>query len=304
MSFVFQGNHITWPKYVGTIIGAKAKCGQILTPRNQWYSFTGAWCGNSQQWSGGYGAGYGWGSGYGSNIGTLILEDVGQVCMLNDITGTTGKNIRLYVEKTVDFGKKVIIYGTSIGNQPLMEINSAGEWQMGLTLTAKAGYFESSILVTEITNIVKEPMQGLSRLYEAFNGEITGYLAVFDPNEVNPTYRRSKIVNYINYTFWNVNGTCQNNSTTPIFNQVDVLVKLAFIPVVNPQDFLLVDNLDALKFAIQAVKADEANDLNTATGFWLKAIDELNFEDREKMPNNQTSIQVAATMSRPLYNPI
>jgi hypothetical protein len=72
----------------------------------------------------------------------------------------------------------------------------------------------------------------------------------------------------------------------------EALVKLTYIPVVSDNDFLLIDDLDALAMAIQAVKAAEANDIQLAEAHFTRAIRELNFEDRNKSPSEQLSVKV------------
>ena len=78
---------------------------------------------------------------------------------------------------------------------------------------------------------------------------------------------------------------------------------MAFIPVASPLDFLMIDQLEVLKLAVQAIKAEEAEDTQTSELKWTQAIRELNFEDRKKMPDNMTSIYVNATLARCLNNP-
>jgi hypothetical protein len=74
-------------------------------------------------------------------------------------------------------------------------------------------------------------------------------------------------------------------------------VKLEFVPVSNDRDFLLIDNFDAIKFMIQAIKFEEANDDQNAEIKITKAIRELNMESSDKNPDEQTAIRVSLTGS-------
>jgi hypothetical protein len=155
------------------------------------------------------------------------------------------------------------------------------------------------MLVTNIDSVIKQPTQGNVTLYEYDPASDTRrLLAVYEPNDTNPRFRRSLVVNFNNH--WGCNA---NNSTSPKYHQLDVLVKLEFIPVVNPWDFLLIDDWDALTFAVQAIKAEEAGDLQTANGFLLRAIGELNMRDRDKMPTWETPVSVNPMMGRRITNP-
>src|SRR6267154_518331 len=281
-AFVFQGSSVTWPRYVGTIIGARSCHHRGIRPKNMWYSFTGSFHDNHHSWH-----------------ADMTLEDAGQVCTYNDITGG-GQILQFNVDLPQDYGKTITLYGRDVNNQPLQQ-QIAGVWQAGLTLTAVAPYVQTAIKIMVIDAIVKQPMQGISRLfqYDAVTNPTAPLidLAFFEPNETNPTYRRSHIMNFHNR--WHQ----PNGNTTPKYNQLEVLVKLAFIPVQFPQDFLLVEELEVMKLGIMAVKQEEAGNDSQAEVLWLKAIRELNFEDREKQPDNYTPIRFNSTMARPLHNP-
>lgn len=280
--FVFQGSSVTWPRYVGTTLGCRTQHHRGIRPRNMWYSFTGSFHNHHHAWH-----------------SDLVLEDAGEACTYNDITGT-GQILQFNVDKAEDIGKTITIYGLDNNEQRLQQkVN--GVWVDGMTLTAASPYVRSSTSVSWIESIVKQPMQGYSRLYQY--DPVTNPtaplndLAIFEPNETNPTYRRSRILNYCNR--WNQ----PNGSTTPLYNQMEVLVSMAFIPVASPLDFLMIDQLEVLKLAVQAIKAEEAEDTQTSELKWTQAIRELNFEDRKKMPDNMTSIYVNATLARCLNNP-
>ena len=87
------------------------------------------------------------------------------------------------------------------------------------------------------------------------------------------------------------------------WTNIDALVKVEFVPVQNDVDFLMIDNFDALKFMIQAINAEEANDEQTALVKITKAIQELNFELRNKNLDGQTSVFVNAVSGRGIINP-
>jgi len=285
--FVFQGCYIVWPRYVGTILAARFGGRHGSQVSNKWYSFTGSWHRHHHHWH-----------------GDAVLQDAGETCTFSNISGTdangqgTGQNIQYYVQQPADLGKTITLFGTQVGNQPLQQ-SVGGVWQDGLTLTAATPYAQTTQLVTEIQSIVRQATVGYATLYEYDSASNTHrLLAIFEPTDTNPRFRRSCIVNFNNRL-----GCNANNSTTPVYHKMEALVKLEFIPVVNTWDFLLVDDLDALAFAIQAIKAEEAGDVQTANNFFLRAIAELNMVDRDKMPTWETPVSVLPLMGGRIKNP-
>ena len=273
--FCVYGSHITFPRYVGTVIGAATCQGQSRITNN-WYSIVGprSCCSLFNP--------------------SVNLVDDGMSPVYNEVTGAEGKQIAYHVEKSGDVGKKVKIYGFSYGNEPLREKNSDGVWEDGVTVTA--GYAGGNTppqmttqLVTKITHIVRQPTQGRAWLYEygpdANNDIALNYLAMYEPNETNPMYRRMKVQNYAG-----IPGV--EDDYGRIRKQIDVMVKLEHIKLVNDYDFLLIDDFDALRYGIQALRADEAGNAGDAEVFWNKAVRELNFLDRVKTPPEQIAVKV------------
>lgn len=263
---VFNGC-VTWPRYVGTVLGLRFCNCSDTDIRNNWYAIMGPRS-----------------CGFSSSHTTV---DAGTAPCYNEITGDTGKNIRVYITKAEDAGKKITFFGIDPGGQPLQE-KIGGAWQQGITLTLKAPFVQSSQLVQRITSVTREPTQANVLVYEydpVTPNSMTD-LALYEPSEVNPRYRRSKIQNF--------NCLPSSCSTTDgVRNRtVEALVKLEFIEVVNERDFLPIDCLDAVKLAVAAIRLEEANQDEAAEGKWVKALRELNFQDRLKQPGNQTTVRV------------
>jgi hypothetical protein len=287
--FLFQGCYVVWPKYVGTILGARRGRGGVQV-QNGWYSFTGSFHRHHSCWH-----------------GDAILEDAGETCTFADISAGTpdangsggGQYIYYYVQQPQDLGTTITLYGKQYGNQPLQQFVN-GSWQHGLTLKAASPMVSTSVLVTQIESIIKQPTQADTTLYEYDAATNTRrLLCLMGPNDTHPRFRRSCIVNF------NSRWGCQpaSTSTTAVYHSLEALVKLEFIPVVNSWDFLLVDDLDALTFAVQAIKAEEANDVQTANAMFARAISELNMKDRDKDPTWETPVAVHSTMGKRISNP-
>jgi hypothetical protein len=277
VSFCVSGCVIAWPRWVGTVLGVRfGKC-WIQTPSiyNNYWSFMGP-------------------HPRGENFrGNTIIQDANLGPCANEVSGTTGKVIRYYVVHKADVGKTITLFGNRYGNQPLQE-KTAGIWQNGITIAAASPFGTNAALVTRIEAITRQPTAGMAYLYE-YDPD-TGLmrdLAVFEPNETNPRNRRSRIANAPHGTK-DANGIC--------WTTVEALIKLQFIPVANDRDFLMIDNFDALKFMIQAIKAEESNDDQGAEVKIAKAIRELNFDLDDKLPKKQVPVNMG--FGRTICSPI
>lgn len=284
VEFCVNGCHITWPRWVGTVEGVRFgehRAGHVF---NNWYRFVGP-----------HHHHMGWRS-------DAVLEDAGTAPCYNEISATdptapAGKLIRYNVVKPADLGKKITLFGRQFGAQPLQEQDANLVWQPGLTIAAATPFGTNATLITKIDGITREATQGMSYLYEYDPvTQVVRDLARFDPNETNPRYRRSCIVNaHHARSHKDLNGICWRN--------VEALIKFQFIEVVNDRDFLLIDDFDALKFMIQAIKKEEAGFTAEAEALILKAIRELNFTDREKLPDDTTPVRVQALQGHRITNP-
>lgn len=274
---------ITWPRYVGTVLGVRFCCLGDVDIRNNWFQIIGpsncAWDRSSM----------------------VTVRDNGTGPTFNDVTSEDGKIIRAFIEKRADAGRTIRIFGINAAtNLPLQERNDDGDWVDGVTLTlsTSSSGVSTTMRVKKITSVVKDRTQGNVFLYE-YDPDTTLLrdLAIYAPSETNPRYRKSFVHN-----FCSVGTTCAESDGVTM-RKMEALVKLSFVPVVSDSDWLMIDNFDALKFMIQAIQMEEANDEDTARIKLLKAVDELNMELRDKSPDAQTMVRVNPT-GHHLYNPI
>lgn len=261
---------ITWPRMVGTVLGVRPCGSGAAELRNLWWNIVGpaSCCGISA-----------------SNFcGTPFFMDDSPAPCYNEISGDR-HIIHYHVTKIQDIGKTITLFGKAFGGQPLQELDANGNWRMGLTITAAdlpAG--NTLIPLTHITSVVREPTQGMSYLYEVDQfGNLFRNLAQYEPNETNPSYRRSRIQGYCG-----LKGYRDDNDRC--IKRMEALIKLKDTPIQVDTDFLPISNLDALKLGIVAVKKEDANDTAGAQIEWAAAVKELNLELRDKFPTQQTSI--------------
>ncbi len=292
MRLCSSGCDIVFPRYVGTVLGLRPGCGDYIDIRNHWWAILAPNYGN------GYGNGWGdgvyggWGTGaygYGYNASGYTgyradAIDTNNVPTFNQVSGNTGKFIRYHVVKAQDYGKTITLFGKQYGGQPL-QTEVSGAWVNGVTITAATPLAQTTVLVTKITSVVREATEGMAYLYE-YDPATTKLrmLAIYEPSETNPSYRHMRVPN--------TGSCCRNDENGESRWQVEALVKLQFVPVIADEDFLLISNFDALAMMIQSIKAREANDIQLSRTMFAAAIEELNYEMRNKSPSDQTSVRV------------
>lgn len=271
---------LTWPRIVGTVLGIRNPCVGEFDIRNNWYGIIGPHhCGCD------------------NFICDYTMRDNGTSPLRNAITGTSGKQIRYYATKNEDLNKSITLYGIDSNGQPLQEkVN--GFWQRGLTIKALNPFGSTgAVLVREISSVTRDASQANMLLFEYDSvSQTQRELAVYEPSETNPRYRRSVIHN-----FQCVPGCSESDGVS--IRKFDALVKLENVPVVHDLDFLPLDSFPAIKFGFEAIRLEEANQDGAAEVKWAKAIQALNFQDRNKQPENQFTVRVNPTGNR-IYSPI
>lgn len=108
-----------------------------------------------------------------------------------------------------------------------------------------------------ITRITKAATTGYVNLYAVYptTGQLF-LLARYHPSQLRPQFRRFRIT----------------NSTVDSTAVVLALVRLRHVPLVDPNDLLPVDNLQALRLAVMALEAEENKDFNTADATMTRAL--------------------------------
>lgn len=321
ITFKIRGSTLVWPQFVGTVLAVRF-CGGLATMSNQWFSFlnnggSGAWradygYGGSYGVNGfgnGYGAGYGSGSGWlGNGSGTgkngVVIEDDGTRPIYQEIANQTGMLIRYVVVNAQDYGKTITLFGRQYGGQPLQEQDPAiatSSTINGLTLTAVKPYAQTPVFVTNIESITREATVGPAYLYGYDPTlDIQLDLGAYQPNETNPRWRASRIVNMPRRISGANNQ--QNCSTEECLHNIEALVKTVLLPVVAERDFLPISNFRAIKLAIQAIILEQSNNDQLATAKWLESVAELNRDQGEKQPARNAPIRV--NLGRKIFSPI
>lgn len=234
---------ITWPRQLETI-EAFAIDDVPGVVRNRWYEFLESGPGLIEK---------------SDSIGRQLLDqDVAAV--FSDITGT-GKRLRLHTDTltaSVDSGTKVLLQG----------YNDDGEWIRtqdgsnyvdGEYVTLTTSYVETVNNFISLRGVQKPDTKGNVTVKE-FNvsAGTVRTIAVYEPLENLPTYRRSMIP-----------GVTTSSTIT-------ITGKLRFIPAVNDIDWLHINNQPALKLMVMAIRKEENNIIEEAVAYEARAVQALN----------------------------
>jgi len=198
-----------------------------------------------------------------------------------DVLGT-GRLIRAYADAAADIGKTMTIFGLDDNLQPLKTQNINGTWSPGVVVTFSAPFGSTSVFVSRIDRILKDETTGPIRVY-AYNAtsDVLEDIAVYEPSETNPDYVR-----------YHLNVPKCDETDCGASKPITALVKLKYIPAKLDSDLVLIQNLDALKDMMQAIKFKEANDIKSAREYEASAIRELNLELADENPIDQVTVSV------------
>jgi len=285
MRVCFQGCRLVFPRIVGTVLGARFCGDNGMQVKNNWWAIAGY---STRGWDN-----------YSTVGAAPVLRDDGTSPCYNEVTGNTGKYIKYHITSANDVGKTIKLFGFKYGNQPLQELDSDGNWQMGLTLTATLAGVQTTTLVTKITSVVREATQQRAFMYEVdpSTGDLHD-LAMYEPSETNPSYRAMVIQNVCAIPYY-------TDDDDQKIRKALTLVKLQYVPAVSDNDFVMIGNRDAIELGIAALRAERANDDVLANIKWMRAISELNMELRDKDPNLASVIRVNSISANcPIGNPI
>jgi hypothetical protein len=275
-----QRGCVVWPRYVGQIRKMNV-CNRGAPIQNVWFDFL--------PYSHQHGWLYNWSNNYWSNWVSGRAQVVNQTRspVFQDVQGDD-RTLRVYSSTPLDNNKKITFFGEDNNGQRLMT-QGVGGWSDGITLTLNAtSYAESkdatgtALKVRRIERVVKEVTQGPVRVY-AWN-TVTSVLedvAFYEPSETEPSYLRTQL-----------HQACWSSSCSTV--TVVALVKLRFIPVRGDNDWVLIDNLAALKSMMQSIRSEDAGDLGAKAQFEAAAIRELNLGLSDANPDDQIPIDMGA----------
>ncbi len=247
---------ITWPRQIATIESASVN-GFSIPIRNGWFEFLesvglqgdASSCGDgSCNWP------------FGNICGGTQLYDRGNACTFADIRGTD-KKIKVYADVTESSTATILLQGWDANQNWIRSQTSDGTWYDGELVALSTTPQLSTKFFTSLVAVQKLETNGAIRLYEYDTVNLTQRaIAIYEPTETNPSYRRSLIPGLSNS-----GGECETQ-------QVTVMAKLEFISAKFDNDWLLIGNLPALKDMCQSIKFAECQVFDDAVKYEARAV--------------------------------
>lgn len=204
--------------------------------------------------------------------------DQGWVPTHHDVCGQ--KLLRVYTDIPLPASASAYIQisGLDENNEPI-QTPVGGNYIDGERISLSASPVTSTKTFTRITKVIKAVTQGRVRLYQV--DATTGnedLLAIFEPGETFPSYRRYKI------------PKIDARPDNPI--ELLIVAKQKFVPVVALDDEIQVTNLQALKFAAQALQYWEAENFESGELAERKALQHLDRELKQVQGGNYLNINL------------
>jgi hypothetical protein len=257
---------ITWPREIQTIEAMMIN-GRGTVLENQWYQFQDYGPG-LDDWQY-YGGGAGWANGYARYpMGMGFGIDEREAISFADVCPAGNpKKLKVYGTALESANAQILLqFYDNLGNY--IRSSTATGWVDGEYVGINATTPQTTINVVSAWVGVQKPMtNGVVRITEL--DTVTGLerlLAVYEPSETNPSYRRTLLP-----------GFCGTNST-PCPTTVTVIGSQRFIPAHCPTDYLPLTSSPAIVYKAKACYLKDNNNYQLAMGFDKDAETVLNDE--------------------------
>jgi len=267
---------ITWPRQVGTVLALNT-CAQHVPVFNNWAAFSPMD-----------------GSDYECAMlcrsQSMLIND-GETPVFNQIECAEGMYIRAYISQPSDVGRSITIYGVDSNGQTVRSERDDGTFQDGVVLTLASPYVSTQKQFRRVTRVLKDPTDGPVRLYQYDStNNVLKDMAYYEAGETSPSYRHT-VLNASRYRMFG-GGAAAACACSGGLRQISALIKLQFIPVRYDDDAIQIENIDALKLAMQAIKLGEGYSLAQREAAMMLAVRELNLELADRFPLDQIPTNV------------
>jgi hypothetical protein len=160
-----------------------------------------------------------------------------------------GNKIRLYFTDAADAGKRLFFNAVDSNGLQIYTLDN-GVQMNGFFLTMGTPFVDSLMALNSIAGIQKDTTLGPVSIYQvdATTGAQT-LLTTLSPTDSSPSYRR--------YFLGGLPQNCPDCDSVPGVIQVTAMAKLDFVPVVGDTDYLIIQNIPALKKECQAIRLEE-----------------------------------------------
>lgn len=275
------GPCIVWPRQVGRV-EKLAICNESMFMQTQWYEFLD----------------FGPGLELVNMQCTVQVIDDGFVSTISGIQGTA-KYLKVYAFVAEDEDAEVNAQGYDENNQWIRTQDEEGAWRNGEDIPVTLATATSTKLFGSApTSFKKTRTNGTVRIFSLNTEDLTEILlAEMQYDETVSNYRRSRITNWDR-----VRRSCCGCDDRVT---VTAIVKLAYAPVAQDEDWLLIGNMPAMLMAMQAEQKFARNLGSEGEGYLNAAVRELNKEMRATYGRDKVSIGFYAHGSaKPEYSGI
>lgn len=193
-----------------------------------------------------------------------IVQDIGDGFATTIDPPTAGSTLSISLQSASDAGKIMRFYGISNGKEIFDNTGLGMNVTLAYPTTTISTVFDvvTGIQVPTNANGSSAMVSGWT-LYSVAPDATQTELSYYYPNETRPCYRRYQI-------------GVTSNTNTQVPNAVTVLVRRRFMPVYQDTDWVMPGNINALKFAMQAIDNEAAK--NPSDALWKQCFDTLNQE--------------------------
>lgn len=185
-----------------------------------------------------------------------------------------GSILRTYWTNTGDDQTKIFFQGKDTNGNPIYStFNGVPVNGVYAVINTGQTFVDTAYQFNELQNIAKDATMGPISLFAVDSQGNQTLLETFAPSQTTASYRR--------YLIQNLPKQCNDCDSSAGSVQVTALAQLAFVPVTNDSDFLIIGNLPALEHEIQAIryeKMDSPNAKQQAVWHHKQAISYLNGE--------------------------
>lgn len=263
--------YITLPRSIARLIDLGV-CTRPVRIQNEFYEFLEAGAGLQP----------------GCGCNGMQTYDRGMFPTFSDIV-SPNKRLRFYITDAADIGRRVLVQGTDQNGTTIYSLDGIDQ-VTGIYLSFTQPFVDTPFDISTLAGLQKDFTVGQVKVFEV--DVVTGVsrlILTMEPSEEVAGYRR-----------YFLNGLGRNccGSTDPaaVTTQVTAMAKLALIPVAVDPDYLVIQNLAALKEECQSVRFSEMDDSLSAQQAVIhhrKAINLLNGELVFHMGKMQPAINFA-----------
>lgn len=159
--------------------------------------------------------------------------------------------LTVFLTDPADAGKRVLLQGTDNNGNTIYSQDGLNQ-VLGVYVTLRLPFVTAPVQFSRITGIQKDQTLGSVQIFQTDpTSGAQVLLLTMEPSEMTSGYRR--------YFFDPLPRNCCPTSANPGWVNVTAIVKLELIPVQVDQDYLLIQNLEAMIEEAQAVRYSEVD---------------------------------------------